>query len=1531
MQEETTDFTGKLLAIQPLLHSFVLSALPGYPDQVADVVQNINVALLRRTNDYDSAKPFTPWAIAFAKNQIRDFLGRQRKNHLIFNSDTLDVLANLYAAPEPKLSRYCADDLEHLEVCKQRLKESQRTLLALRYDLDLPIRDIAHKLGNNETNIRANLSYTRKLLADCMKRLCELAAHGPVAEVPPPMDTVDRLTENLIEEGEVPPEKANVLQGILHNSEERLRVFDALEVHALLKWRLASPQEAVATPLPDSGRTRLSGWYPVAAAAAALVILSGFVWAVRHADSVSPSGSDLSEKVVSRTEASGAGERVVVPVSSCPAVTNRPEVIQVAVNRERGVQMPIPVYPSVAENSSRAARTVVKMQSSKTLSKMIGKGEKTMNVTKTVAATVAAAVVAAPLIPKTASATELSGLIDLAGTNATLVSLTGGGIITNSSDTVSTLTLTTDTGVESVFAGSIVGTNIDVILTGSGTEYFTGTNTYRNASVTGCALKFNNASNLCSGTLTLNDGSTFYPTASYTTSHAPYVTVASGATSVFRADDGVTISLCPKNGAYLNFTSATIDKIGAGTMNLAENWFSGGRVAGGTLIVDEGTMTINQNEPFGPYSLCWGNGMTIQINEGGRVVCSTHTAFNNVTLVLRGGTLESIAASSINNSFGVFSDLSIASWGYSWFGMAFGQNVVALASSNGAPSVITGSRLSLANVLYGTTFDVAEGAELQLIGPLFPGYVSEGVYKTGQGFTKTGTGMLTLSGCCNADGILDLEEGTLNLSNGMSYATAMTLHAAAGTQVSLSDSSYLGASVGGGILKEADVWMDPSELTCTNGEKVTSVANKGQAGGNFGLFTAGTIPDAAIYTTNAIHGLGCLEFYGTNGLLLTSFANSSRFLSVFIVLNRKAVTRAPYTSNCCWWGGPLSMNLYDTGSGDNEQAGSFHYEYGGTANGVNVHFGPTGAGYLDLGVGLNNFCLIETFADAKLGKAPSRKYVSDSSTGTSSIEFTPYNEKSFRFDRIAIGGRLDGNGKAKYTNGEWDQMFIGQIGELLIYSRSLSSDEIAQIEAYLQRKWFGSETSADASSNAVSYATVNVPAGATATLEGDFGEGGAVGYGSLVKTGAGTLNFHGAVDTGMVEVVAGRLALGDTSRVSRADIWVDASDLDSYTLEADAAHVASIANKGFCGGAFTKNTFNGDSTTDGQPTYEAGGINRLPCLAVNGHQGLMFLGYTNNLDYLSLNVYCVLRRTGFLSAGWGGPFSMSHVSATGNDNATAGHFHMEQGNAYDADFNFFVGEKKVALKQTLGEPSSNSTPCIIVSHANYSAMHNMIITNTNPDSAYVLMSKYDYGTAYPLNIDIIELGCRLGSGGKAQTNYGFVGEIGEFIVFTHPLTVKEETELVGYLKKKWFDSGDGTVTPPTFLTGATALTTTFGAGTQLVLDGGAELYDALATQPLSSLDIGENAKLIRDGVSNPLSFAFFTVTGEVSLPAKIALMVNTAPTDNATLLTYGSLASAYATTWSLSGQKSDTARVYNKSDQHQLIFSLSNGSRVILR
>ena len=76
-----------------------ISALLGGVEGVQDVLQETNVVLLEKAGEYDPARPFVPWALAFARFQTLAWRKRQTRDRLVL--DAIPYVAGLRAKGAP--------------------------------------------------------------------------------------------------------------------------------------------------------------------------------------------------------------------------------------------------------------------------------------------------------------------------------------------------------------------------------------------------------------------------------------------------------------------------------------------------------------------------------------------------------------------------------------------------------------------------------------------------------------------------------------------------------------------------------------------------------------------------------------------------------------------------------------------------------------------------------------------------------------------------------------------------------------------------------------------------------------------------------------------------------------------------------------------------------------------------------------------------------------------------------------------------------------------------------------------------------------------------------------------------------------------------------------------------------------------------------------------------------------------------------------------------------------------------------------
>jgi len=165
----TDEFAARYSACHMDLLRFVLTLLPDRP-QAEDVVQEVARLLWKKRHEYDPAKPFWPWARAFARYEVLVAIRHQNIRGKYFSQQLIEQLAEERIAQEQQLSA----QREALAGCLQKLDESSRELLMSRYGREASVQKLAEEQGKSPNALYLALHRLRQTLSDCVNRTLRL-------------------------------------------------------------------------------------------------------------------------------------------------------------------------------------------------------------------------------------------------------------------------------------------------------------------------------------------------------------------------------------------------------------------------------------------------------------------------------------------------------------------------------------------------------------------------------------------------------------------------------------------------------------------------------------------------------------------------------------------------------------------------------------------------------------------------------------------------------------------------------------------------------------------------------------------------------------------------------------------------------------------------------------------------------------------------------------------------------------------------------------------------------------------------------------------------------------------------------------------------------------------------------------------------------------------------------------------------------------------------------------------------------------
>ena len=167
--EKPTDRTELLITLltehQPALFRYIFSLLANEAD-ARDVLQETSLAISRKFANYDSERPFLPWAYRFAYLEVLKQREKTKRSPLCFSEDIVELLADERQKVEPHLDAR----LVALESCLEKLPQDDRRMMTYRYDSGHDTEEIMERMEMTRRTLFRNLERVRASLADCITK-----------------------------------------------------------------------------------------------------------------------------------------------------------------------------------------------------------------------------------------------------------------------------------------------------------------------------------------------------------------------------------------------------------------------------------------------------------------------------------------------------------------------------------------------------------------------------------------------------------------------------------------------------------------------------------------------------------------------------------------------------------------------------------------------------------------------------------------------------------------------------------------------------------------------------------------------------------------------------------------------------------------------------------------------------------------------------------------------------------------------------------------------------------------------------------------------------------------------------------------------------------------------------------------------------------------------------------------------------------------------------------------------------------------
>jgi len=161
--ELSDEFVLELTQCQQRLYGYIFRRLADR-DQTQEVLQQTNLVLCRKADDFELGTNFAAWAVTVAHYQILSYRKTQARDRLMF---TDEVMAMVDEQKDDSTAREGV--LKQLRRCFQVLSANNQALLNLRYEGGLSMAQIAMEVGKTAGAVRAKLHRLRRGLRDCVQ------------------------------------------------------------------------------------------------------------------------------------------------------------------------------------------------------------------------------------------------------------------------------------------------------------------------------------------------------------------------------------------------------------------------------------------------------------------------------------------------------------------------------------------------------------------------------------------------------------------------------------------------------------------------------------------------------------------------------------------------------------------------------------------------------------------------------------------------------------------------------------------------------------------------------------------------------------------------------------------------------------------------------------------------------------------------------------------------------------------------------------------------------------------------------------------------------------------------------------------------------------------------------------------------------------------------------------------------------------------------------------------------------------------
>ena len=157
-------FVMQITTCQSRLYAYIFT-LTGDREQARDVLQETNLVIWRKADEFEPGTNFIAWAFQIARYQVMAYRQKIARDKLVFDDELLVGMADIFDEDEGFDERQDA-----LGKCIEQITPNHRNLLRIRYTDGVSVKDMSARLNKSANAVAKVLHRTRLALMKCIEQ-----------------------------------------------------------------------------------------------------------------------------------------------------------------------------------------------------------------------------------------------------------------------------------------------------------------------------------------------------------------------------------------------------------------------------------------------------------------------------------------------------------------------------------------------------------------------------------------------------------------------------------------------------------------------------------------------------------------------------------------------------------------------------------------------------------------------------------------------------------------------------------------------------------------------------------------------------------------------------------------------------------------------------------------------------------------------------------------------------------------------------------------------------------------------------------------------------------------------------------------------------------------------------------------------------------------------------------------------------------------------------------------------------------------